>query len=373
MTLIVALKYRYGSILATDSRLMYGDDIKRDRAVKLEILTENIGVTSAGLQGAAVDILRSVKDFCNSYPASFDDVCSHLSDMCLDWFKKNTEKIDEEEGFYSFIVVSPERIRRILEKGYSEESPEYECEGSGGKYGEYILRNFYKENIEEEEAKELAVYSILETSKMDPAVGEDIQMAVFPKEEKYKIINKEEIEDIKARLTPMSRVVFESRIKTIEDIIKIREEINNLWGKIFGFKLLLQNEKAVFQITKPCRSESEFTNNIAALTLLIDQLNIKEMKKIVTPEREGSINILKDFLAEKIKEYPPETISNLHDIITMRSKKFPIHTTDPKFVEVVIKITGKYPPNWSELYSETLDMYKKSLSKLLDCLQREVQ
>ncbi|MEM3905953.1 MAG: hypothetical protein QXZ17_03655 [Nitrososphaerota archaeon] len=62
MTLIVALKYRDGIVLATDSRVMYGP-IKRDQARKLEPLTENIGIAAAGLLGAIDDILRRVKSF----------------------------------------------------------------------------------------------------------------------------------------------------------------------------------------------------------------------------------------------------------------------------------------------------------------------
>jgi hypothetical protein len=58
--------------------------------------------------------------------------------------------------------------------------------------------------------------------------------------------------------------------------------------------------------------------------------------------------------------------------MTMRSKKFPTHVTDLKFIEVVVKITGKYPPNWSELYLKALDMYEESLSKIMGCLQKEL-
>lgn len=120
---------------------------------------------------------------------------------------------------------------------------------------------------------------------------------------------------------------------------------------------------------KVCRNEEEFTNNIAALALLIDQLNIEKIKKS-TIEREGTINILEEFLRENFKDFPPEIISNFREIMILRSKKFPIHTTDPKFVEAVIKIVGKYPPEWTELWIKALDMYKESLKKLLECLQK---
>jgi 20S proteasome alpha/beta subunit len=369
MTLIIALKYKEGSVLATDSRVMYGS-IKRDQARKIEPLTDDIGLATAGLVGAIDDIIRPAKDLCNSRPTTFEDVCSKLSDESLKWYKENVDKLDEddEQSLSEFIVVSAERIRKIQEKGYSEESYDYDCVGSGSYYGEYILQNFYRGNLDVKEAKELAVYTILETSKMDPSVGQDIQMNVYPKGEKYQSTSKEEIAEIKAHQAPLSRDVMNTYTKTVESIVNLREELNNLWGAKFGFKLLSQNEKAVFQIAKLCRSETDFTNNIAALALLIDQLNLKEMENF--EKKEGSINILESFLHKEFEIFPPEILSNLRDIMIMRSKKFPTHVTDPKFVDVVVKITGKYPPNWSELYLKALDMYSGSLSKLLGCLQK---
>lgn len=373
MTLIVAIKYKNGVVLASDSRVMYGP-IKRDQARKLEPLTENIGAAAAGLLGAIDDILEEAKDFSKSRPVSFNDIVSCISDLNYEWYERNSKKLEGDESGPVFIIVSSERIRRIFGKGYSEEAFDYACEGSGRAYGEYILRNFYEEGLTEEEAKELAVYTILETSKMDPTVGEDIVMLVFSKEEKCKPLNKEEIENIKERLTPLSRRFSEMQIETVERIVEARDEINNISEKIFGFKLLHSNEIAVFQIMRPCRNREEFTNNIAALAMLIDQLNIKEMKKMVkeVKEKEGSINIFECFLRENVKDFPSEIISNFRDIMTLRSKMFPIHPTDPKFVEVVVKIVKKYPPKWPELWLIALRIYKESVDKLLQCLRKEL-
>ncbi len=372
MTLITALKYTDGTVLATDTRIMIGE-LKRERAIKLEPLTSSIGIASCGLVGATDDISKRVKTFCNSSAlVSFDSVVSCLSDAALDWHKKNCEKLSEEdvENYLTFIAVSPERIRKVLPKGYEEESYNYDCDGTGKPYAEYILGNFYKENLNEEEAKELAVYTILETSKMDPNVGEDIELLVFPKEGQCKTISKEEIEDIKQRLAPFSRTVAEEQIRTVERIVSIRDVINDLCETKFKFKLFHPSERAIFQIMKPCRSEGEFTNNIAAMALLIEQLNVRQMKKVVG-EKEGSINILEEFASQCIEDLPPDITQNFRDIMTLRSKKFPIHPTGPKFVEIVIKIIGVYPPNWSNLYLKTLDLYEKSLSKLLNCLSKQ--
>ena len=291
--MIVALKYKNGSILASDTRVMLGE-IKRDQARSLKLLTCNIGVVGEGLTGAIDDILSWTEDTIDLSSAAYDDIFSAISDESLDWWSKNSEKVDEDERSPTFYVVSSERMRRIGERGYSEEIHEYECDGSGYNYGEYLLQKLYKREMNEEEAKELAANIILEASRIDSSVGETIEMAIFRKGQEGEIVKREEIENIKTRLTPISSYVLESRIRILENIINLREEIDNLWEKKFGFKLLVQNEKAVFLITKPCRSEIEFTNSVAALALLIDQINIAEMKKLVQAQA-GSINHLEEF------------------------------------------------------------------------------
>ena len=371
MTLIVALKFADGTVLASDRRTMIGD-LKRDGEAKIESLTSDIGITAAGLVGATDDILCTVKAFCrSSSPVSFDGVVSSLSDATLDWHKKNSEKLDEsDEGEVSiFLVASPDRIRRVLEKGYSEEVHDYDCGGAGSPYAEYILGNFYRANLKEEEAKELAVYAILETSKMDPSVGDDIDLLVARRETGCEIVSRDEAIDIKLRLAPVSKTVVEEQIGTVERIVNLRDDINALFEAEFKFKLFYPSERAVLQLMKPCRSEGEFTNSIAALALLIDQLNVKEMKKAV-PGKEGSINILQQFASERIGDFPTEIIQTFRDVMTMRSKKFPIHATNSRFVDVVVRVVGTYPPNWSDLYLKSLSLYERSLKELLDYLKK---
>lgn len=372
MTLVIGLKSREGGVLASDTRVMLGGDLIRDRAVKLEPLTDEIGVATTGLTGATDDILQKVKAYCESSASkTFDAVVSCLSDATLEWYKKNCEKMPEEEGStYSFVVVSADRIKRVLMKGYSEESSTYECDGSGKPNAEYILGNMYAQDLSEEEAKELAVYAIVETSKIDPNVSDDIELLAFPKGGKVKTVSKADIQDIKVRVAPTAKRFAEERIRVVERIVDQRDKINDLWETKFRFKLFRHNERAVFEIMKPCTSEADFTLSIAALALLVDQLNVKEMKEVVG-RKEGSINVLEEFVRQRIGDHPPEIITNFRDIMTMRSKKFPIHTTESKFVEVVIKIAGTYPPKWSDLYMNTLAAYAESLGKLLDCLRKQ--
>jgi len=371
MTLVVALKYKDGVVLACDTRVVYGQS-KRDETQKLKPLIDNIGTAASGLLGAIDDISGTVRAFCESHPVSFDDVVSSLSNASFEWHEANFKKLGEEdeEGCPTFILASDERIRKVFPKGYSEEAHDYACEGSGRDYGEYILRNFYEEGLEEEQAKELAIYTIVETSKMDPQVGEDLWMLIFPKKGKYKDVSKEEIENIKERLTPGFKKTLEMQISTIESIVRTRMAINDISKRNFGFRLLNPDEIAAFQMAKPCKKEEEFTHNIASLALLTDQINIEEIKKMLNTKETGSINLLQEFLNQYVKDSPSEVISNLRDIVTLRSKKYPIHPTDPKLVDTILRLVNRYPPIWTDLWMKALTMYKESMDKLLECLQK---
>ena len=117
----------------------------------------------------------------------------------------------------------------------------------------------------------------------------------------------------------------------------------------------------------------EFKKTLAVKLNTYEQMNIKGLEKKMKDKKKGiigSINVLENFLKDNLKDFNPLIIENFRDIMSMRSKKFPIHKTESKFLEVVIKIIGKYPPNWSELYSKSLDNYKNSLNELLSSLQK---
>ncbi len=368
MTLILGLKFKGGSLIASDRRTMIGDLLMREGEAKVERLSSDIAVATAGLTGACDDILRAVKAFCSSNNAtSFDSISSCVSDTTLDYYKKNKEKLeDDEEDMTIFLVGGLERIRKTMGRGYTEEVSVYDCDGTGKPYAEYILRNSYRVDLSEQEAKELAVYAISETSKIDPNVGNDMDIAVCRKESGCTFINQTEIENIRARLAPLSRTGVEEQIRVVEHLVNVRQTINEFFDSRFRFKLFNPNEKAIFQIMKPCRNEEEFTNNISALALLITQINIKEMK--LTAEKDGSINCLEEFMKSRLGKCPDETIQAFRDVMTLRSKKFPIHSTDSLFVEVVIKVTGKYPVEWAQLYSKTLSSVEHGLEKLCEFL-----
>jgi 20S proteasome alpha/beta subunit len=368
MTLIAALKYDKGTILATDTRVVFGG-IKRDGVAKIVFLSSGVGIAACGLIGATDDIVANVAK-CTISPqtSSFDLAASALSDEALKWNKENSEKIDEDEDNYSFLLASASSLRKVFSRGYGEDIPQYDCMGSGSPYGEYILQNYYSGNLDEEKAKELTAYTILETSKVDPSVGDQLQIAVFSTVAPPKLLSAEETEELKLRLAPISRAFVEQQISMVEKIVDMRENINGLWKNKFDFKLFLSHEKAILQMMKPCRTGQEFTNNISAIALILDRINIGEMKKEVPAEIQGSINILGKFLTNKFGTGVSDFTSNFRDILRLRSTTFPIHKADSEFVNAVVKISGEYPPKWSNLYLKALQLFVESLSELLKLL-----
>lgn len=368
MTLVVGLKYDNGTILATDTRVVVGD-IKRDGVAKIDFLSQDIGVASCGLTGATNDIIARTQKCSISPGASrFESAVSALSDEALKWYKENSEKIDEDDDGYSFIMASASNLKKVFLKGYGEDIKDYDCMGSGNPYGQYILHNAYIPNLNEEHATELAAYTIIETSKVDHNVCDQFDIAIFRTDGANKVLNAEEREQLKLRLAPLSRRFIEHQIKRVEEIVEYRENINALWDNKFKFKLFLPVERAILQMMKPCRNGEEFTNNIGSLALLLDQMDSKRMNEISPSEKTGAINILENFLASNSISVPTDFIANFRDIVRLRSAKFPFHKAEAEFVTAVVRVSGEYPPNWSRLYMKALDMYAENLSQLLRSL-----
>lgn len=149
-----------------------------------------------------------------------------------------------------------------------------------------------------------------------------------------------------------------------EKIVQKRREINLIFSNKFKIKMFNENEMAILSIRKPCSNEDDFNNRIQELTTLIDEINIEELKKIIDGCSNGSINILETFLEAKMPSYDKNIIINFRNIVTLRSKKFPIHRDDPKFIDALSYFGFTFPPDWEDLWEVVLKKYRDSLEKL---------
>lgn len=367
MTIIVGVKFSNGIVVATDSRLTYGEsDYIRDQARKVDALTKKIAVTSSGLTGACDRILRQVREHIETTnDLAFDEIIKICEDVTWDFYKTFKERFDkeEEEANWNVELFSSDRMVEIHENGVSEEESKYLCEGSGTPYAEYILRQRYKTNLSEDECKILVAYVVLQTSRIDPNVGLPINITTVTKEG-VQHLSREDVDEIVENISETPEE-YESKVQSlVKEIVEDRRWINDLFQNKFKAPLFSQNEIAISEIQKSCRNENDFTNRISALAVLIDGMLIKEIDKYAREKIEGSVNQLELFAEKNLPKLNSDCIINLREIHTLRSKKMPIHKDDPKIIQILLKWEFKIPPNWSNLWIEALRRYRDSLEML---------
>jgi len=372
MTIIVAVKFPKGTVVATDSRVTFGElPLMRDEERKIDSLNEKIAITSVGLTGACDKVLKEIKaSVGTSTTLAFDEIVQKCEDIMWDFYKRNKERIEEEkeEIDWSIQLISSDRIVDIGPTGFSQEEPKYLCEGSGMPYAEYILGQRYKPNLTEQECKELTAYVVLQTSRIDPSVGGPLNMAVLDKKG-FRPLPKETVDEIVENLTE-TPVEHELKIQTlVNEIVEKRRWINDLLKHKFKVNLFRQNETAVSEIQRGCKNENDFTNRIAALAVLIDDIEISKMDQKIGKEIQGSVSQLEAFAKKNFPKLNSECITILRDIITLRSKKMPIHKDDPKIVQVLLKWEYRIPPNWSNLWIKALSKYRDSLVMLQKAIE----
>ena len=367
MTLIVVVRYDEGIAIASDSRAVYTDTpLMREEAPKIETLGRFV-ITGAGLAGPLDRIINEIKNSFRSSPSlSYDDLLGACEDSVWAFYQKYGERIQEEneEEDWTILLASEDRMCRIMSTGWSEEEYRYTIEGSGGLYAEYILNQRYRRNITEKEAKELVVHTVNQTSKIDPNVGGKINQITISKGS-VRRASDDEVEEILAGLVEGESSIEKETQKIVHEIVDKRRWINAAFNEKIGFELFDQNEFAVSEIQKRCRSETDFTTRISALALLIDGMKCSDLKRQISTQPDpGSVNALEAFLKERYPTFNPNLTANLRDIMTLRSKKMPIHEDHPKIVQVILKWEYKIPPNWASLWRHALMKYKESLLHL---------
>lgn len=377
MTIVIAVRFSEGIAVATDSRVTFGAaPLMRDEERKIDSLAHGIAITSVGLTGACDKIVKEIKATVGpSSSLTFDEILKKCEDIIWDFYKRNKERIDEEMGEdepWSVQLISSDRMVNIGRTGFSEEEPKYLSEGSGKPYAEYILRQRYKPNLTEQECQELTAYVVLQTSRIDPGVGGPINMVVLDSEG-LRNVAREKVDEIVENITE-TPLEYEMKIQTVvNEIVEGRRWINDLFSHRFKSNLFEQNETAISEIQRGCKNENDFTSRIAALALLIDGMKIPKIDQAAGQTITGSINLLETFASQNLPQLNPEAVAILRDIMTLRSKKMPIHKDDPKIVQVLLKWDYRIPPNWSNLWIKALSRYGDSLVMLKESLKQESQ
>jgi len=155
------------------------------------------------------------------------------------------------------------------------------------------------------------------------------------------------------------------QVDQARDIIDTRDNINAVFGEKYGDRLLtITQERALFELSRPCKTREEFAfraSSLAGLAVAIDTIAIDH--RITAPSNSGSIDKLGLFLRT---EYPEsdsteimETISKFNQVRRM----YPIHTDRAKGVIAAFNHFGiGYPVEDFQIAIERM------LAKYLDCL-----
>jgi 20S proteasome alpha/beta subunit len=367
MTLIVAIRYQNGVVMACDSRAIVGESVMRNEERKYEFLGNDIAIVGAGMAGFESKVRKELTAWFSSYPSpTLEEVIRKCEDILWDIHQRYLERFkneEEEPDFVTLVLATHNRIFRIFENGYAEEEAQYACEGSGLPYGEYILSQKFKPDMSKEEAKWLATYAIIQTSRIDPAVGGRVNL-ILVEEGQICSVDNEEIDRIIENMTAIETITQNAMQEIIEKIVENRRWVNAKFKEKFGFELLEQNEFAISRIQKTCKNEADFTERITTLGLLVDGVNVSALDKMIGKHPPGSVNALEMFLNKEFPNFDKKVITNLREIMVLRSKKMPIHEDDPKIVQVLLKWEYRIPPDWSSLWMKALQKYMESVAGL---------
>jgi len=373
MTLIVAIKYKDGVVMGTDKRIVSRGiaPLKRDEERKIEQISKNAAIVCAGLIGMINKLIHDLKgNYRTNEDASIIDIVINIEDELWTFYRRYKERFDGDTSSFPIAIVGEkDKIYRIFPNGYSEEFDTYVCEGSGKPYGDSILGEYYRKGMELEEALNLAIFTVLQTSKFDPYVSESMSIAWIDADGFHELSEKE----IEKRKTKIVRNLHRSADveNIVNEIVELRRWINIEFEKKFKCKLFKEREYELHKLRLQCLTEEDFTNLIANLGVLVESINVKELKEKAKLEVEsGSISVLEEFLKKTSGNFDDLIIKNLRDIITLRSKKSPIHSDDSKVIDVILRWGETVPPDWESLGIKALQKYLEHLQKVREWINK---
>jgi hypothetical protein len=168
-------------------------------------------------------------------------------------------------------------------------------------------------------------------------------------------------------------------VNPVHNFVESRKYLDLNFQSRFNFKLFLSimdDNVAVVDLIKPCISSQDFALKIQALAGIIDRLNEKELRERIRKKDkekiQGSLKVLEQFLKENLPNYPLHTISNLRNLMALRSKMYPAHVTTSDII-IILKNFGidKYPlDKWEEGISKIVGLCANSLDDLTSAVQK---
>lgn len=163
----------------------------------------------------------------------------------------------------------------------------------------------------------------------------------------------------------------------LQSFVENRKYVDLNFKDQFGtrlFKTLPDDSVAIVDLCKPCQSEKDFAAKIQALAGVIGRINENQIRNLIKDKKshlKGSINILEQIMNENFPHYPKHIISNLRNLMALRSKMYPAHATSSDIL-VILRNFGidEYPLiDWEKGWRKILSLCAESLRGLIEIMQ----
>ena len=184
-TTTVAMVYKDGVVMATDSRATMGHFIASTEAKKVYVIDDFKAMTIAGSVGDAQEIVRTMQALLKKHKMStgknmsVNACASFLANWLNDSYKKGRYfsveiiigGVDQKGSFiYSIDAVGGRIEDKVISTG----------SGSSGAYG--FLENSFREDLTKEEAIDVAIRAIHTAIKRDAMSGNGIKVLTITEE-----------------------------------------------------------------------------------------------------------------------------------------------------------------------------------------------
>ncbi len=184
MSVVIAIKYNEGVILASDKQASYGN-LKNDSCKK--IFKSKYSETAYGMAGSTRDIdilscnivdLMNYKDILDNVEMDktyvVNNIVNNIFDLLID---KNFTYKDAVELDGQYLIVSNQRIFQMFCNGAILEYENFCTIGSGGQLAKGLLENVrHYGNLNLEEATSLVTDAIIKSCKDDCSVNTSIDI-----------------------------------------------------------------------------------------------------------------------------------------------------------------------------------------------------
>lgn len=157
-----------------------------------------------------------------------------------------------------------------------------------------------------------------------------------------------------------------------ERIIVARDNLNALLYELHDGKIfLVHEERGLLQLFKHCRTEEDFRFRVIALAGLAGTLNEQLLRKVTGSGRDGSINLLQDFLVHAAPHANHSgEIQVLRDLVSVRNM-FPAHRDNAGQAMAACNRLGLGYPivDYGGAWTSLLGQYAGALEGLLEIVK----